>query len=49
MPTMSIARGGLASNEANILNQIAMFSVTGLAISTALVVVCGVTVIAPWF
>jgi|GEM_PF-3816701 len=48
MPTMFIARNGAASNEASILNQIAMYSVTGLAISTALVVVCGVRMI-PWF
>jgi hypothetical protein len=48
MPTMSIARDGLASNEASVLNQITMFSVTGLAISLALVVVCGVGVIIPW-
>jgi hypothetical protein len=48
MPTMSIARDGLASKEASVLNQITMFSVTGLAISLALVVVCGVGVIIPW-
>jgi hypothetical protein len=49
MQTMPIASNGLAAKEAGIFNQIAMFSVTGLAMSLALVVVFGLRMISPWF
>ena len=49
MPTMSIARNGYALNGTSVLNQIATFSVTGLAITLALVVVFGLRMMHPWF
>jgi hypothetical protein len=49
MPTMWIARSGFVQTEAGFFNQIAMFSVTGLALWTELVVVYGFGVTNPWF
>lgn len=49
MPTMLIARNGVASSDDSALNQIAMFSMTGLAVTLALVVVFGLRMMHPWF
>ncbi|MGA7073914.1 hypothetical protein [Bradyrhizobium sp.] len=48
MQTMSIARNEFAAKETNLFNQIAMFSITGLAMSMALFIVCGFPVMSPW-
>ena len=48
MRTTSIIGNGLSSIEVGLFNQIATFSVTGLAMSMFLVV-CGFRVINPWF
>lgn len=49
MPTMSVARGGSASREAGLFNQIAMFSAMGLGVWVALVIGYGLQVTNPWF
>jgi len=49
MPKMSIARSGSASIEADLFNQIAMFSVMGLGMWVALVIGYGLGVTNPWF
>jgi len=46
---MSIARNAFTAKETNLFNQIAMFSVSGLAMSMAFVIVGGVQFIYPWF
>ena len=48
MSTIWVARRGFAHKEVDFFNQIAMFSVTGLAVSMMLVVQCGLRVY-PWF
>ena len=49
MSTMSIARSGFAQTEAALFNQIAMFSVSGLATTMVLIIQCGLRVTNPWF
>ncbi len=46
---MSDASKMLSSVERRLFNQIAMFSVTGLSTSMAMVVVGGLRVVYPWF
>ncbi len=49
MSTIWVARSGFAQKDVvDFFNQIAMFSVTGLAVSMMLVVQCGLRVY-PWF
>jgi hypothetical protein len=48
MRTTSITGNGFSSMEVRLFNQIATFSVTGLAMSMFLVV-CGFRIINPWF
>jgi hypothetical protein len=49
MLNTSNARNGLSLVEAGLFNQIALFSVSGLAMSMAFVFVGGVRILYPWF
>ena len=49
MSSISIAAGRVSSAETGLFHQIALFSVSGLAMSMACVVVGGMQFLYPWF
>lgn len=48
MSSLSITNSHVSSREAGLFNQIAMFSASGLTMTTALILVGGLQILYPW-